>query len=229
MEAIIHGQVGPQVLSDGSSQAFRQGRNGEQVTQDLHGRFYEQALRGNLYSGGMTGTSISNATFTVATTDATATPIVGLWNPAGSGVNAVLVAAQVSVYITAATATGPGGFVWTACTGNTLTAIGTGIAGWSNNTLLQSGARCRSMAGAALTSKTNALAVFRGAGLGGGALGAFSEVGTAVGFIPMGQPMVEYFNGSVIVPPGGIIALQCVVTPVAHSASSGLVWEEVPI
>ena len=187
MQAQVIGQVGPQVLADGCGQVFRQGRGGEQVTQDLHGRFYEQTYRGNVYSGGMTATTISNATFTVATTDATATPITGLWNPAGSGVNAVIISAAVSVYISASTATGPGAFVWTYAAGNTLTVIGTGTAAISNNTLLASGGKCRSMAGAALTSKTNALAVLRGAGLGGGILGAFSEVGTAVGFLPMGH------------------------------------------
>jgi hypothetical protein len=39
----------------------------------------------------------------------------------------------------------------------------------------------------------------------------------------------ELFDGSVIVPPGGVIALLATTTPAAHSAVSALVWEEVPV
>ena len=36
-------------------------------------------------------------------------------------------------------------------------------------------------------------------------------------------------NEEFIAPPGGVLALLATTTPVAHSASSGLVWEEVPL
>lgn len=230
MQAEIVGQVGPQTLSDGAGNTARQGKTGELVIQQLHGRFFEQTYRGNIFSGGMNLTSISNVTFAVATTDATATPICGLWNPTGSGVNAVILQAFLNVIMTALQATGCGGFTWTIAAGNTLTTISTGAAAYSNLTLLQTGARCRNMAGAALTSKTNALVAMRGAGLNGGSSYNASLLGTAAGFqTNTGAGSIENFDGSLIVPPGGVLALQCNSTPVAHSATSGIVWEEVPI
>jgi hypothetical protein len=40
---------------------------------------------------------------------------------------------------------------------------------------------------------------------------------------------VENFDGSLIVPPGGVLALMAVTTPVAQSAVAGIVWEEVAL
>jgi hypothetical protein len=106
------GQVGPQVAGDGSSVPLRQDRSGAAVVQELHGRFYEQNFRSALFSAGMSITSISNATFTVGGIGATTTPVVGVWNPATSTVNIVLLQASLTVSQTALQATGPGGFVW---------------------------------------------------------------------------------------------------------------------
>src|SRR5678815_2401394 len=111
------GQVGPQLLTDGNNGAFRQGRSGELVSQDAHGKFYEACSRGAIFSGGMTAlTSISNATFTIATLGATATPIIGLWNPATSLVNLVVIKAMLMVVQTALQNTGCGGFSWATST-----------------------------------------------------------------------------------------------------------------
>ena len=76
--SLLQGVVGPQTLQDGATVNLRTGKGGDAIVSELHGRFYEQNYRGNLYSGGLAAlTSINNATFTVATTGATATPIAG--------------------------------------------------------------------------------------------------------------------------------------------------------
>jgi hypothetical protein len=222
--------VGVQNNPDGAQYIVgRAGRQGETMVSELHGRFYEQTLRGNIYSGGMTAvTSINAATFTTATTGATATPIVGLWNPTSSGVNCVVLQASLGVSITAATNTGAGGFVWMVSTGNS--AITTGNAPINRRALIATGSLSKVFGGAALTGMTGTLAAIAGSALNGGSGANFSFVGTAVGQATMAPTAsVENFDGSLIIPPGGVLALMCTTTPVAHSAVSGMLWEEVPV
>lgn len=219
-------QVGPQVLTDGSNGAMRSGKTGEVSVGDAHPRFYEAAVRGNVFCGGLAAlTSISNATFTVGSLANTTTPIVGVWNPTTSGKNLVLIQAVVQIAISALTNTGTGGLAWAASTGNG--AISTGAQPHNQFTFVAGGSVAKDMSNAALTGVTNVPAVFRAAMCGGGGNNSFSQVGTAVGFSPSIFVGVENFDGSVIVPPGGLWILVAGATPVAHSAMSGLVWEEV--
>lgn len=220
--------VGPQVTSDGANPILRGGKSGEAIVQELHGRFYEQCYRGNTYRGGMTTlTSISNATFTIATTGVTATPIVGLYNPSTSLVNAVILQAILGITLTSLTATGGGPFLWAYSLGNG--AVSTGSTPINSKTLVASGSACKVFGGAALTGMTGVLAALVGSALCGGASYNVSEVATAAGFMTPQMSDVENFDGSLIVPPGGVLALLATTTPVAHSAVSGLVWEEVAL
>jgi len=220
-------QVGEQYNGDGATVVARAGKQGETIVSELHGRFYEQTYRGRVYGGGKTLTSISNATFTTATLDATHTPICGVWNPLGSGVNLVILQAMVNFVVTAATATGIGGTMWAASNGNT--AISTGVIAYNRLRLTQGGSISKYLGGVAATGLTNNIVAMFGSSIGGGAIGNFNQVGTAVGFVPATTGSVENFDGSLIVPPGGVLSLLCVTTPVAHSCTSGMVWEEVPI
>lgn len=77
-DVAIQGQVGPQTLYDGNSEDFREGRTGEFIVQELHGRYYEQAFRANVFCG---ANSAAQAT---STSSATATGLI-LTNPVGSG------------------------------------------------------------------------------------------------------------------------------------------------
>src|SRR5262245_16478850 len=104
--AFDSGNVGPLAVAsaDGANPLFRQGRQQDVIVSELHGRFYEQAFRSNLFRGGAALTAINNATFTVATTGATATPVVGLFNPSTSTVNLVVQQVAISAVLTALTA-----------------------------------------------------------------------------------------------------------------------------
>lgn len=227
MPITIQGQCGPAILQDGANQALRQGRNSELVVQELHGRFYEQAYRGNLYSGGMSLTSINAATFTSATTGATATPIVGIWNPSTSTVNAVVLQATLGLTLTALTATGGGPYIWMINqVGGVIT---TGSAPFNRKSLAPIGSQVKNMSGVALTGMSNNLLTLGGSALFGGQPYNVSEVATAAGFMTGQQASVENFDGSLIVPPGAVLALMATTTPVAHSAVSNLIWEEVPL
>lgn len=74
------GQVGPSVLGDGvGTQPFRQGKAGEQIIQQLHGRYFEQAYRGNIFS------AANQAAQAVSAALATTYTGLLLYNPVGSG------------------------------------------------------------------------------------------------------------------------------------------------
>lgn len=228
MAVPIQGQVGPQVLQDGATATLRIGKSAEQIVQELHGRFYEQAFRNALYMGGMTAlTSISNATFTLATLGATCTPIVGIWNPGTSTVNLAILQAILGVTITALQNTGGGPYVWAVSTGNN--ALTLGNVPVNRKTLAASGSQAKVFGGAALTGLTNNLVVATASALGGGAAHSVAVLDTQAGLSTTLQSFVENFDGSLLVPPGGVLALLGATTPVGHSALSGLLWEEVPL
>lgn len=227
-EVAIAGQVGPQVLGDGSNATFRQGRSAEAIMQELHGRFYETNYRGNLYSAGMSMTSISNATYTLATLGNTVTSVIGVWNPSTATVNLVMLQATVAVSQTALQATGGGGFVWAMSTGNT--AISVGAAPLNRKTLALSGSSAKDLTNTAPTGLTNNLVVRFASSLGGGSAIGAAFLATQAGAQTVQAPAnVENLDGSIIVPPGGFLALLATLTPVGHSAASSLLWEEVAI
>ena len=223
----INTQVGEQTLSNGATpEDLRIDKQNSLVVTDSHGRFTEAALSGNLYSGGMTTTSIANVTFTTATLGATCTPIIGLWNPPTSGYNLVVLQAKLQCVITAATATGGGAFVWAYSAGNNV--ISTGITPYNRKTMATTGGVGKVFANTALTGLTANLTVLEASALQGGTNGNYSMVGTAVGFAPSGgSATVDNIDGSIIVPPGGVLALLCTTTPVAISAASSILWEEI--
>lgn len=201
--------------------------SGAQRVSDAHGRYFDAAMAGRLYMGGSTIVSISNATFTIATTGATATPIIGLWNPSTSNKYLSVLQVQLATIITALQATGAGGYVWATSYGNG--AITTGSTPMSANTFLSAGSVAKFYAGTALTGMTGTLVTARGAGLGGGSSYNAALLGTAAGFQTQQVTAVENFDGSMIVPPGGVLALLATTTPVGHSAVPGILWEELPL
>lgn len=225
---LLEGRVGETAGATGSENPFRLDPQIAQVVTDAHGRFNEANRVGKLFSGGMTVTSISNATFSfTSTTGNTATPIIGLYNPPTSPVNLVVLQAMLGVVMTNVTATGPGPYVWVKSVGNL--AISTGTAGVNNKTLVSNGGYGLFHAGVALTGLTNALTLLRGSSLFGGSAENISFVATAVAMQTQQQSAVENIDGSIWVPPGGVLALMSTATGVAHSAVSGIVWEEIPI
>ena len=118
-------------------------------------------------------------------------------------------------------------FVWATSVGNG--AISTGNAPLNRKTLLATGSSAKDMSGIALTGLTNNLVVRGGAALGGGSASNAAFLATAVAMQSQLAAFVDQLEGSIIVPPGGVLALLATTTPVAHSAVSGLVWEEVAL
>lgn len=235
---IVQTQTGPSYQQNGALAALRGGKQGDGIVSELHGRFYEQTYNGNIYVGGLGSSSgvaaITNATYTVAdgfsatlATAATATPILGIWNPASSTVNAVILQASLAAVNTALATTAPGGLVWGVSLANP--AITTGIAGFNRKTLSQVGGQCKNMAATALTGLSNLFSFLQGSILNIGPALTVNETQTVAGFLTPATSFVENFDGSLIVPPGAVLALFCTTTPVAISACGSLLWEEVPV
>src|SRR5258708_1295950 len=159
---ILQGTAGPVLTTDGVSIAtgMRQGRLGDAIVSELHGRFYEQVFRGNVYSIGCSGTALSATTITLT---ATSTPILGVWNPATSPVNLVLLQGGLEMFANTLTAPlYPGAFVWASSLGNA--AITTGSAPFNRKTLANAGSQAKGFpGGVALTGLTTTpLVIFEG-------------------------------------------------------------------
>jgi hypothetical protein len=225
---IIEGKVGPNTGADGVLGPARLARTGALVVADGHARFFEAAIRGALFAGGMTLTSINNATFSTGTLTATATPIAGVWNPLNSGKNLVILQARIAPVNTALQATGAGALMWASSLGNG--AISTGNSPFNRGTGVASGSVAKDMSGVALTGLTNNLVVRDATALGSGVISNLSTLQTAAGLFPPMLPSIDHVDGAFVVPPGGVLAILCTTNPpVAISAASSLIWEEVPI
>lgn len=219
---------GPLWGGTGTAAPMTSNYSGAQRITDAHGRYAQAAWEGRLFSGGIgTVTTIAAATFTTATLGATCTPIIGVWNPSTSGKTLLINQAILQVVITALQNTGGGPYVWASSVGNAALTLGSNP--FNRQTGNATGSMAKDMSGIALTGLTNNLVVRHAAGVGGGNVFNIATLDTAVGFSTLLQPSVENFDGSLIVPQGGVLALLASVTPVAQSVASGLLWEEIPI
>lgn len=223
---VAQGQVGIQANADGSSpvQGFRQGRQGEMSVSELHGRFYEQAYRSTIFSIGMGTSALSANTITLT---ATTTPILGVWNPSTSVVNLVILQAALQVFInTVTTPVGAGPLVWASSIGNTALTLGT--APFNRRTLASTGSLAKGFTPAvALTGLTNNLVVFEGADIVNNTSITHGTIGVTSPLSSVGG--VQNLDGSLIVPPGGVLALLNTTSTTTISVAGRLLWEEVPV
>lgn len=223
-QTTIQLQTGPQVASDGTLINSRGGKTGENIVQELHGRFYEQVYRGYVYSIGSTITALSATTITLS---ATSTPIVAVWNPASSSVNLVMLQAFLTGYVNTVTSpVGAGVLVWASSVGNA--AITTGSAPFSRKTLVSSGSQAKGFpGGVALTGLTNNTVIYEPADFTNQAALAYGTIGVTAVTPSFGG--TQNFDGSLIVPPGGVLALLNTTSTTTVSVASRLLWEEVPV
>jgi hypothetical protein len=222
---LIQGTTGPVNVGDGVNPPIRQGRQGDVVMSQLHGDKYEQNYRGNTYFTGHT--SLAALSANTITLTATTTPILGVWNPLSSTVNVVLLQAMLNVVANNLTSgAGPGVFVWGVSTGNG--AISTGLTPYNSKSLIAAGSQARGFAGAtALTGLTNNLVIAAGSALPSPAGLTYTTLASTA-LLPSYQG-VENFEGSIIVPPGGVFALLNTTSSTVFSAAGRLTWEEVPV
>jgi hypothetical protein len=89
---LMQGQVGPQVLTDGSNSSLRLGRTGEAIISELHGRYYSQAVRKNLFLAH----AIVTAPVIYTTAAGTGGPLI--WNGSGDR-NVVILAVGIGITV----------------------------------------------------------------------------------------------------------------------------------
>lgn len=229
---ISQGTVGPiSGASDGTipPSGLRQGRLGDQIISQLHGRLFEQVFRGNVFSIGCSVTALSGNTITLTNSS---TPILGLWNPSTSTVNLVLLQCMLTVAANTLTApVPPGPFVWASSLSNS--AISTGSTPFNRKTLASSGSQAKAFpGGVALTGLTNNVVIFEGADLPN--LSGLTNAGTitaqtSTSNATAGAFGVQNFDGGLIIPPGGVLSLLNTTSTTTYSVSGRLMWEEVPI
>jgi hypothetical protein len=225
----VQTQVGPIAttasIAPGTVAAMRSGNLGDVIMSELHGRFYEQAYRGNVFTGGINAVTALSAN-TIGLT-ATATPILGLWNNLSNTVNLVLLQASLQMmYNTATTPAPPGALVWAASTSNG--GISTGTTPTNVKTLTGSGSQAKYFTPAtALTGLTNNLVIFAASDIPTpGSLAYGTIANTSIAPLIGG---VQNFDGGLIVPPGGVLALLNTVSTTTFSVYGRITWEEVPI
>jgi hypothetical protein len=213
---LVQGQVGQPTttsIAAGTAQSIRQGQLGDIVVSELHGRYYEQAYRNNLFNLSVT----TAAAITAYTGAAGGTPQIAVYNPIGSGKNAVILYASFANIVAASAA---GTVAWSLYFGPTAAITQTTTSSAVNmGTLQKTGSVMTGFTNVALTSST---ALTNNIPIG------FYYWATAAGAFNSAPTMVD-LGGSLVVPPGTMVALGGSAALTSATWIGSLTWEEVPI
>lgn len=209
----INGKVGPGFAQDGSLVDPRMTKDLGTTVQELHGRYFESTYRGSVFTCSTAAAGITLAATNLSPLAAgTGTPIVGLFNPQGSGKNLVLNKLAVCV-ITSTASTG--NIVWNYAVNQTITAAANGTI-TSNFIGGASASVVKAYVNTATTGSTAGI-MLRPAFQ----LQFVTAAGEAVGNCEVD------LNGDIIVPPGGYIGLANGVSNTTTVLSASITWEEV--
>lgn len=213
---LIQGQVGPtstQSASTGTNPTVRLGQLGDVIVSELHGRFYETTYRGGTY----TLSVATAAAITAYTGGAAGTPQLAMYNPVNSGRNCVILQASYANVVSASAA---GTVAWGLYFGPTAAITQTTLTSPVNNlTMNRVGSGTQCFTNVALTSSTALTNVYP--------LGQYYWA-TAAGVMNV-APQVATIDGSIIIPPGAMIALGGSAALTSATWIGSLTWEEVPI
>ena len=204
------GQSG-KVLGSNLTASF--GEYQETLVSELQPRYYQQNYRGQSYY-----TSITNAAVTAYSGAAGGTPLLGVWNPANSGKNLVILQAAASVYTAAS---GAGVCSMRIYGGVTAAVTGTLVSPVSLFTFTSTGGGsvARASSNAANTSSTALTYVM--------SIGSYYWASAAGAILT--APLLSDIAGSLIVPPGSMIGLGGSVALTSATYDAYISWSEVPI
>jgi hypothetical protein len=200
----IRGQVGPQVLTDGTEQPFRLGKTGETIVTELQARYFEQVYRGNCF------TAVSAAATSSAGLNATYTGGCVVSNPASSNKILVVLKASSAMTVISTAVTTAGVF-----------------AGWS-----QAGVVTHTTAltptslllGSQLPSIGKADQAATLPGTPAYVIAGFASTGIAAGMFGAAIDL----EGLVVVPPGGYCGVATSIASAATAMICSMTWCEVP-
>jgi hypothetical protein len=218
---IIYGAIGAPTTTnaaDGINLPILQGKQGELIASELHGKYFTQNYRGNLYyastaAAGVTVSIFSNASFTG----------LGLWNQGTK--NMSIVRTMIGCNGAAATAEAGFGYSWF----NAGTAIGTAAPVSATTPITATRGTCNVGTVTGQGSST-ALAVSAATLTTAMTWGRFSGFSSSTGAITTQIALgmfIENFDGDMIIPPGWFWAM---TSSIASGGTFGLtaVWEEFP-
>jgi hypothetical protein len=209
----VAGRVGPIIAADGSDEQPRLSRDGSVVAQDSHGRYQEAVLRGNLFA-----LSVSAGAATAFVGGAAGTPLISIYNPAGSGRNLVVLHASVAGRVSASAAGSVGFNFW-----GGVSAANTGTLTVPVNmyTLQKAGSVALGSSNAATTS-TTAIS----------ANGPLLNVGWyywATAAAAALAPIYCDVGGLIVCAPGNLVALGGTAALTSATYDVSMIWEEVSI
>jgi hypothetical protein len=200
--------VGPQVVQNGATVNARAERTGATVVSDGHGRYQEALYQGNVYS-----LSIAAAAPTAFVGAGAGTPLLGIYNPAGSGKNCVILATSLGVH---ASGSGAGVFVAQLWAGPSVLPTGTFVTPVNQLTYAASGSIAKGVSNATMTSSTALTNNF-----------PFREYYWATAASAYTGLTTYEPAGLIVASPGTIVALGISNVPTSVTADASLIWEEV--
>lgn len=215
---LIQGQVGATAALDGTQTNLRQGRTGEIILSQGHGRYYEQASRGNMFTLNLVATTTAISAGNLINAAAAATTQFALWNPIGSGYNLSITKVLIGP-ISGTFAAGPlyHGIIQTSVP--TIASVGAAY----NNLVGGRAPVARYVASAAGTALTGGSApvTFRSMNLSFTAAAYASPAGTST--------IADIPDGDLVIPPGYGWVPQWTAAGTSVLNSYSVTWEEVPI
>ncbi len=212
----IQGQVLDPTFSspDSTIGNLTTGKSLEILVAQLHGKWYTHAYRGNVFHG-----KTAAAGVLIPATAGTAQTF-GIWNPLGSGVNVELIAAFYGWISTAGAVPANIGYdIVTPANTLTVTAF-TAAAAAPINGMLAAGKASKVMFTASAAT-TVASTLF-----GTNGMSHLTTVGATTTITPF--TLSEYFEGTIIIPPGAALFPSGTVAPVDRF-DIRWVWAEVPV
>ena len=217
---LIQGQVGPsstQSVLPGSTPAVRLGQQGDLVASQLHGRYYETTYRNNVFSLSLNNVA-TGSTLTAYVGASGGTPALAVYNPPGSGKNLVPLMASYNNVVSAGTSAAT--VAWALWYGPTVAITQATLSPALNQASLQatgsSSIGYKNVATTSSTALTNAYNI--GYYYWASAVGAFQST-----------PTLADLFGSVVIPPGSMMALGASAAATAATWQCNLIWEEVPV
>lgn len=221
----IYGQTGEVNYPDGVVPVARMDRQGGQMVSNLHGRYYEQTRSGRVFGFGIGNTVLAAVNAIATGLTATAKPVIGLYNPAGSGKNLVVLKTTIIHTLLANTAVNTGGFSWVVSAAGQ-SAVSTGSTPWNRFSLAQSGSVAKAFAvSTALTGLSGSLT---DTGI-PCEVSNFTAAGAGTAISLFAPPNPELTEGSWIIPPGFVLGVMNLVSTTTVQVAAGIMWEECPI
>lgn len=225
--ATLQGNQGATGKSTGQNVTAGFGEYSDVLVTELQPRYYEQTYRGLKFSNSTAGGGVQlAATHLFSAAIASFTPILAVYNPIVSGKNLVIDQAWVGLAAAPlATATQTGAFLFVVGAGQTITNAQTATP-VNNATLKASGSVAIGVTNAALAGGVGNPTLLRPIS---GDFELVTATANAAGIT--GSINVEDIAGSIIVPPGGYLAIANGISNAVagHLVVAGLTWDEIPV